>query len=147
MTINCKLCKNAGGTFQVTSLIIDKEKAWVDALSQINKHILRQHHKEFQEMQFSVTKLMQYGTLFMLCDNLIDIPEDEEYVNNLVDEAQKVMMACAGFEESEEEEEEEIEGLEDEEEDDLDCEECKFIPCEKHKLLIEKADEKVEEKA
>jgi len=105
MRITCSTCKKV-----FESLVIDKVLAWNECYSNLMQHSIKRHPEVMAQLQVELQKVMVSVSAYVSVSRLADVPEDEPYINLLLDEFQREIMNAAGFDEAEEDDEEEAEG-------------------------------------
>jgi hypothetical protein len=109
MRITCVSCKKV-----FESLVIDKVMAWNECYTNLMQHAVKRHPEVMAQLQVDLQKVMVSVSAYVSVSRLADVPEDEAYINLLLDEFQKEIMLAAGFDEVEESDDEEEEETEDE---------------------------------
>lgn len=111
MTIKCLLC---GKVFE--SLIIDKVMGWNECYTNLMQHCMKKHTEVMAQLQVEIQKVMVSVSAYMTCSRLAAVPDDETYINLLLDEFQSEIIIAAGYEEDVAEDEDDDEDDEDGEE-------------------------------
>jgi len=111
MRVTCSTCKKV-----FESLVIDKVLAWNECYTNLMQHSIKRHPEVMAQLQVELQKVMVSVSAYVSVSRLADVPEDEPYINLLLDEFQREIMNAAGFDEAEEDDEEEAEGEEKEDE-------------------------------
>lgn len=95
MRVACTKC-----AYQFESLIIDRDRAMQEIAEKSTRHVQEKHKALVAEMsqavQISVvalTTLMHYGEFLM-------VPEEEDYIQEKLGEAQDIVMSAIGYDSS-----------------------------------------------
>jgi hypothetical protein len=102
MKLTCVTCNK-----EFNSLIVDKVMAWNECYTKLINHTMKRHPEVIATLQVEIQKAIGSLTSYLTVTRLAQVPEDEVYLNLLVDEFQRDIMVAAGFEEDDELEEDE----------------------------------------
>jgi len=111
MRLSCATCNKV-----FESLVIDKVMAWNECYTELMQHTIKRHPEVMAQLQVDLQKTMVSVSAYVSVSRLAVIPEDEAYINLLLDEFQKEIMNAAGFDEAEEDDIEDDDGEEEGEE-------------------------------
>jgi hypothetical protein len=110
------VCKKCGAQFD--SLLIDQRQAFNELVTKSTNHVKFRHKQVFEALAVAIQKCSMSLAQFLHFDECVIVPENEEWVQEQLEETQKMLAeAILGFdpfEEDEEEEEEETEDTDDE---------------------------------
>lgn len=92
MTITCVLCSK-----KFTSLLIPPEKALQDLQPRIDVHIKERHLEEVKKVQVTVQRIIFLCAWYLTATQILNVPEDESYLQGLIQKHQDEIMRLLGF--------------------------------------------------
>jgi hypothetical protein len=92
VTITCGVCKK-----KFKSLLVVPEKAMRELEPELQKHMQYNHIKEATVIQGKVQRLLFLAAWYLAATELFEVPEDESYLNGIIQKHQDEMMSLIGF--------------------------------------------------
>lgn len=115
MIINCARCNRP-----FESAMVNPEEAWKELLLHVTRHVEKKHPKTFRRVtQEELPRAIMALTEIYTVDQLIVVPESENWIPEHLDVAEDIVMTAVGYDPEEEEEEEDGEDLEDDDTADI----------------------------
>jgi len=92
MTVQCNFCSH-----QITSLIVDRQLAMKEVTDLILEHMKRQHHNELFQHKVNGQRAFLMMGVHMMYNDLVTIPDGEEWLQEMIDQNEDGMMKVLGF--------------------------------------------------